>query len=187
MHEQANRFLRNVFRAQPDASQLLESHTQAGAAWRLVHVYTRQLRTAAPPMLGVRGDVLAIRNLQKCVDATPDREQPSSNTRDLESVILGGARAFTDVARWNLEVLENLAHARRLYMPGRLLSGDEMTNDPALVQAKLKDRMTPAAQERIESLQAAYRSAQRGGPTHNAEAVAFLQTDTLRPGAPGPR
>ena len=35
-----------------------------------------------------------------------------------------------------------------------------MTNNPALVQAKLMDRMTPAARERIEPLQAAYRTAQ---------------------------
>ena len=156
VHEQASRFLRTV----SGSGQPVERAMQAGSAWRLVHLHARQLRTAAPPMLGVRGDVLAIRHLRKRVEATADREQPLAYARDLESVILGSVRAFTDVARWNLEVLDNIAHARRLYMPGRLLSGDEVTNDPALVQAKLVDRMTPAPRERIEPLQAAYQMAQ---------------------------
>ena len=186
VHEQASRFLRTLARSQPGASQLLDNHTQAGAAWRLIHLHIRQLRTTARPMLGVRGDVLAIRHLRKHFEATADQEQPHARARNLESIILGGARACTDVARWNAEVLDRLAGTGQLYVPGRLLSGDEVTNDPWLVEAKLMGRITPAAKERIEPMQAAYRSAQRG-LTRNAEAVAFLQTDTLRPVAPGPR
>jgi hypothetical protein len=162
VNEHASQFLRAVTGSEPGTGtgQRMERLTQAGAAWRLIHLHTRQLRTATPPMQGVRGDVLAIRQLCKRVKALADREQPLAHARDLESVILGGARGFTDVARWNSEVLESLADTGRLYMPGRLLSGDEVTNDPALVQAKLKNRMMPAAKENIEPLRAAYRKAQ---------------------------
>ena len=45
-------------------------------------------------------------------------------------------------------------------MPGRLLSGDEVTNDPWLVEAKLMGRITPAAKEGIEPMRTAYRKAQ---------------------------
>lgn len=58
-------------------------------------------------------------------------------------------------------VLDNLASTGQLYVPGRLLTGDEVPDHPALVQAKLTDRMTTATKDRIEPLRTAYRVAQR--------------------------
>lgn len=75
--------------------------------------------------------------------------------------MFGGVRAFTDVARWNSAVLDHLDRTGQLYVPARLLSGDEVTDHPQLVQAKLADRLTMATRERIEPLRTAYRTAQR--------------------------
>ena len=44
-------------------------------------------------------------------------------------------------------VLDNLASTGQLYVPGRLLTGDEVPDHPALVQAKLTDRMTTATKD----------------------------------------
>ena len=161
VNEQASRSLRAISGSEPGigTGQVMGRVAQAAGAWRLVHLHTRQLRTTAPAMLGFRGDVFAIRDLHKRVEATADRKQPLAHARDLESVLLGGVRAFADVACWNAEVLESLAHNGRLYMPGRLLRGDEVTNNPVLVQAKLADRMTLVTEECIQLLRADYLAA----------------------------
>ena len=132
---------------------------EASAAWRLVHLHSRTLRTATPPLQVVRSDVVAVRHLLERVGVQGDREQGHVPQRRLESVVFGGARAFTDVARWNAAVLDNLAQTGQLYVPGRLLTGNEVTDDPARVQVKLADRITTVTKERVEPLRTAYQGA----------------------------
>jgi hypothetical protein len=162
VHEYGVRLVRLASGSEPglDAGPW-RSLRQAGAAWRLVHLHTRQFRTATPPLLVVRGDVLAIRHLLDRVGPKADREHAHTPDRRLESVILGGARAFTDVARWNSAVLDHLDRTGQLYVSGSLLTGDEVTGHPALVRAKLADWTISATEERIEPLRTAYQAAQQ--------------------------
>ena len=44
-----------------------------------------------------------------------------------------------------------------------MITGDEVTDHPALMQAKLTDRMTTATKDRIEPLRTAYQVARVGG------------------------
>ena len=162
VHDYGVRLLRLGSGSEPDLAACPSRWLQQiSAAWRLVHLHSRQLRTATPPMLGLRGDVLAIRRLLDHVGPPADREHARPPERRLESVILGGARTFTDVARWNALVLDHLAGSGQLYVPGRLLTGNEVTDDPALVQAKLADQITSATKERVEPLRTAYQAAHR--------------------------
>lgn len=161
VHEHANRLLRHWAPSEADSEGPPTLLRQLGAAWRVAHVHCRQLRTATPPLRGVRGDAFAVRGLLQRVRTRAAKEQPHLSARRYESVILGGVRAFNDVARWNSAVLEQLDRTGQLYLPGRLLSGDEVSDHPALVEAKLADRVTVAPRERIEPLRAAYEAAQR--------------------------
>lgn len=162
VHEHAIRLLRSAPTGTgAGVHPLLGRLEQAGSAWRQAHLHTRQLRTATPALLRVRGDVAAIRHLLEHVAAAADAD--SHGNRPVQ-VILGGARAFTDVARWNAAVLDHLASTGQLHVPGRLLSGDEVSGHPTLVTAKLADRMASAPKERLEPLRAAYRAAEGSGP-----------------------
>ena len=46
-----------------------------------------------------------------------------------------------------------------MLVPGRHLTGDEVSDNPALVEAKLKGRLAPASKERLEPLRVAYAAA----------------------------
>ena len=76
---------------------------QAGqATWSLIHLQTRQLRTATPGLAIVRQEVLAIRSL--CQQVTPigtgaQVEAGVGEPRDIRALVNGSVRAFGDVAR----------------------------------------------------------------------------------------
>ena len=132
-------------------------------------------------MPGVRGDVTAVQRLLEQVAGAADAD--SHGHRPVQA-ILGGARAFTDVAAWNAQVLDHLASAGQLHLPGRLLNGGEVTNHVALVEAKLADRMVSASTERLEPLRTAYQAAQNtgAGTAHASDHV----TPTVKPPTQGP-
>ena len=128
---------------------------EGSAAWRLVHLHVRQLRTTTPALMGLRVDVVAARVLLNELTARPR----TSASRRLEAVVLGGAGGFADVARWNRLVVDQMDRRGQLLVPGRFLTGDEVSDHPALVEAKLKGRVGPALKERLEPLRAAYETA----------------------------
>ena len=151
---------------------------EGSAAWRLVHLHVRQLRTTTPALMGLRADVVAVRQL---LDELTPRPKTSASRR-LEAVVVGGARGFSDVARWNLQVVDQLDRRGQLLVPGRFLTGNEVSDHPALVEAKLKGRMGPALKERLDPLRAAYESAMAasfGAPQGPSEPLAAVR-------APGP-
>ena len=52
-------------------------------------------------------------------------------------MVNGCVRAFADIAGWNAAVLENLNRSGQLYVSGHRLTGDQVTDDPSLVDAKI--------------------------------------------------
>lgn len=141
----------------------------AGAAWRLIHLHLRQLRTTTPPLPGLRGDLLAVRDLLAQLVVT---ESPAS--RHLQAVVVGGARGFGDIAGWNLQTLENLSRTGQLMVPGRYLSGNEVSDHPLLVEAKLKGRLAPVTKDRLDPLRDAYRAAKAPGQSQVGAAASSL-------------
>ena len=130
--------------------------------WSLIHLQTRQLRTATPGVAIVRHDVLAIRDLCKQVlpiDTEVRQEMGSPDGRDVRALVNGSIRAFSDVARWNGAVFDDLSGSDRLLVPSRTLTGDQVSDDPHLVAAKLHGRASAAPAERIEQLAMTYATA----------------------------
>lgn len=130
---------------------------EGGAAWRLVHLHVRQLRTPTPMLMGVRADVAAVRQLLDQLVGAAGNDGTAS--RQLRAVVVGGARAFGDVARWNVQVLDDQAQHGQLLLAGRFLTGNEVSDHPAFVVAKLKGLTFPAPKEHLEPLRDAYEAA----------------------------
>lgn len=151
----------------PDLSvrRALSRFEQGGAAWRLVHLHVRQLRTTTPAMPGLRSDVVAVRQLLDQLVGPPGGSDAPA--RDLQSTVIGGARQFGDVAVWNLQVLEQQGKKGRLLVPGRFLTGDQVSDHPALVTLKLKGWLAPALKDHVEPLRAAYTAARTASCAHD--------------------
>ncbi len=84
--------------------------------------------------------------------ARPDREQV------FFAALQRASEVMDQIARWNSQTLSRLASAGDLFMPGRLLTGAEVTDNPHLVTAKLVDRPVQASAEMVEAILASYRS-----------------------------
>ncbi len=139
----------------PDLSvrRALTRFEGACAAWRLVHLNVRQLRTTTPASTPIREDVVAVRRLLEDVVAS------GLPGKDVQTVVLGGARAFGDVAGWNREALQGQWERGRLFVPGRFLTGNQVSDDPALVVMKLKGWLAPALSDHVRPLREAYQAA----------------------------
>lgn len=130
----------------------------ARGTWSKIHLQSREMRTATPAAGVVRADTLAIREL--CRDLMP--LGPAGNQRadsDLRSTINGGARAFCEIAGYNACVLAELHATGQLYLSARKLTGDEVTEDPQLVVAKLRGGMVRVPRGQVERFAQSYKSA----------------------------
>jgi len=111
------------------------------ALWSLVHLQARQLRTASPGIGAVRTDLLAVRDLCQVVlpmAGSAGHETNAEDERRVRALVNGGIRSFADIAQWNAAVLDRLGVAGELYVPARTLTGEQVIDQPALVEAKLR-------------------------------------------------
>ena len=122
---------------------------EGAAAWLDVHSQIRFLRTTTAALPGVRSDVVAIRGLIAQLKA-------GEPTRDVQAALVGSARRFGDVAAWNRKTLATEASSRRLLIPGRHLTGNQVSDDLTLVKAKLQGLLVPVLAEHVDAAQAAY-------------------------------
>jgi len=123
---------------------------QGAEAWASVHGHIRELRTGTPALPALRADVVVVRNLLDRV-----LEDPS-----LGQVVFDGAARFAEIASWNRQVLEQQVARGRVMVPGRFLSGNEVSDHPMLVRAKLKNLLAPLPPGHLRPLAEAYRSAE---------------------------
>jgi hypothetical protein len=139
--------------------------SDARSAWAEVNQQTSQFRTATPGSAALRDDVAAIRAL--CQDVWPlrgPRSDPGAEElRRLRALANGSVRAFGDIGKWNGQVLHHLATTGQLFVVGFALTGDQVSDSPALVEAKLTGSLVLAPPEQVHPLVEAYRAAHRVG------------------------
>jgi len=128
---------------------------RSGAAWQRIHLTLRSLRTATPGLAAVRGDLVAVRRLLGDVTRADSGIQA---TRALP-VLLGAVGSYADVAGWNAQALHRVAGTGQAYLQGRALPRDMVSDRPALVDAKLRNLLTPAPQAALGDLRDAYLAA----------------------------
>jgi hypothetical protein len=142
---------------------------QGRVAWSLTHLEARQFRTATPGLAVVRADLLAVRTLCSRllpVDVAISGEAATADPRQVRAMVNGCIQAFTDIAGWNAAVLENLSRTGQLYVSGHWLTGDQVTDDPSLVEAKIHRSFVLAPAQQVQPLAQAYAAARVGAPEH---------------------
>lgn len=87
-----------------------------------------------------------------------------------------GLETLREVAAYNRATIEGMARGGLLSVRGRVLRGDDISDYPGLVQAKLNDSLAPVPPAHLARISAAYRSA-----------VAPESTVTRRPPSPAVR
>lgn len=132
------------------ARRALGRFEEGAGAWREVHAQLRQLRTATPVIEGLRADVVAVRTL---LDNLADIETPATY-----SAVVSAATRFGEIAVWNLQTFEDQARKGRIYIPGRFLTGNQVSDEPLLVRAKLKGWLAPLQKEQAKSVLAGYQA-----------------------------
>ena len=139
--------------------------SDARTAWAEVNQQTRQFRTATPGSAALRDDVATIRDL--CQEVWPlrgPRSDPDPEARRrLRALANGSVRAFGEIGKWNWQALHHLATSGQLFIVGFALTGDQVSDCPAMVEAKLTGSLVLAPAEQVRSLAEAYRAAYRVG------------------------
>jgi hypothetical protein len=125
---------------------------EGAGAWRDVHVQLAQLRTATPAMEGLRADVVAVRRLLELLA----EGEPTSRA---QRAVVSAAGRFGDIAVWNREAFEAQGKQGRVFIPGRFLTGNQVSDDPLLVKAKLIGTLAPLQKEQAKALMSAYERA----------------------------
>ncbi len=72
------------------------------------------------------------------------------------ALVHGGAGAFREIAGCNASVLAGLGATGQLYLPARSLTGVEVSEDPQLVVAKLRDDMVRVPNAQAQRLVRSY-------------------------------
>jgi hypothetical protein len=77
--------------------------------------------------------------------------------RRLSASLINATGVFEQIAEWNATAVHRLAEAGSLYLPGRLLTGADVSDHPELVAAKLTSRLAHASVAHVRALVNAYR------------------------------
>ena len=128
-----------------------------GIAWRGAVLELRKMRTANPGHAGIRGDAVAVKKL---LGHVTDRAPGVDPARTLPH-LLHAARALPDLARYADVALAEVASRGELYVRGRSLTGEEVTDSPILATAKLTDRLALAPAQTVDAARALLRDAGR--------------------------
>jgi hypothetical protein len=144
------------------------STAEAGrSAWTLAHLRLRELRTATPGLSVVHADVLGIRDTCRALMTQPIRPPGAGEALDPRhraTVLAGGVRAFADIAGFSVEMVDHLWCTEQLYVSGRQFTGDQVTDDPRLVEAKLEGRFVLAPHAQVQPCIDALRAARGALP-----------------------
>ena len=162
---------------EPPAPAVWTPFTGGAAAWRLVHLQIRQLRTPNPASVKVRAEVVAIRDLLTHVVGEARSNPHDPRSRQLQGVLVGAVRGFSDIATWNRQVFDDLGRNNQIFIPGRYLSGNEVSNRLDLVEVKLNDTIMAATAQHQYPTAAAYDTA--------LTASQALRSERIAPPSPG--
>lgn len=137
---------------------------QALAAWGAVRACLRPLVTLTTADPEVDGDVRALVGLLHRLSRPDAAVITTTQVVDDEAfltddVFTGGATVLAQVAAFNRATVEHLAATGQIWMPARLLTGEEVTDHPDLAAAKLRRAYVHIQPDRLDRLLATYEPA----------------------------
>jgi len=147
----------------PDAtSRQLKPLLDRARAWQELHHTLTGLITAGPGDAVVREDLIAItRILQTLTPITttaPAGGRAAGLDRPLAETLNGAIATMTDIAGWNSLTLDRLARSGHVHVPGRALTGEQVTDRPDLATARLTGHLTEAPDQTRRAVTATYQA-----------------------------
>lgn len=119
--------------------------SERGRAWSAVgrEVFTWRTPTPVDPQVGeeAREVVALLRRVAPLSGPAPQRTRVEQT--QLREALAGAVEMTAQIAGWSAEALRLMGAAGRVYQPARRLTGDQVTENLALVQAKLTGGTVP--------------------------------------------
>lgn len=151
----------------PRLPQVLQARLAKADAWRGVREGLLQLHTTEPLdriVMDEAHDLLRL--VARMVPA--ERGTGTFGRREWEPRIYQALSNTTElldqIAGWNSQALSQEALRGRVYTPGRRLTGEQVTDDPELVAAKLANKPVAAPDTTIAAIRERYRLAAASMP-----------------------
>src|SRR5450830_2085574 len=147
----------------PDATnRQLKPLLDRARAWQELHHTLTGLITAGPGDAVIREDLIAItRILQTLAPITttaPANGRAAGLDRPLAETLNGAVATMTQIAGWNSLTLDRLALSGHVHVPGRALTGEQVTDRPDLATARLTGHLAPAPDENRRAVTATYQA-----------------------------
>jgi len=130
-------------------------------AWQELHHNLTALITAGPGDVVVREDLIAItRILQTLAPITtpPGDARTVGLDRPLAETLNGAIATMTQIAGWNSLTLDRLSRSGHVHVPGRVLTGEQVTDRPDLATARLTGHLAPAPDDTGRAVTATYQA-----------------------------
>jgi hypothetical protein len=140
-----------------------------GRSWQSLGSKLAALLSPAPHDEVVRADLTALARLLPALAplSGPGRAHEADLTSRSTGATLGGAVALmTEIADYNARTFAKIARTSTVYVPARALTGDEITDHPELVRARLGGKLAPAPERQLEEISRLYQDLRsQPGPT----------------------
>jgi hypothetical protein len=135
----------------PDATnRQLKPLLDRARAWQELHHTLTALIITGPGDAVIREDLIAItRILQTLAPITttaPGGARTAGLDRPLAETLNGAVATMTDIARWNSLTLDRLARSGHVHVPGRALTGEQVTGHLAPVPDENRRAVTATYQ-----------------------------------------
>ena len=130
-----------------------------GRCWQSLGSKLAALLSPAPHDDVVRADLTALARLLPALAplSGPGRAHEADLTSRSTGTTLGGAVALmTEIADYNARTFAKIARTSTVYVPARALTGDEITDHPELVRARLGGKLAPAPERQLEEISRLY-------------------------------
>jgi len=130
-----------------------------GRSWQALGSKLAALVSPAPRDDVVRADLTALARLLPAAAplSSPGRAHEPDPTIRRTGATLGGAVALmTEVADHNARTFAKITRTSTVYVPARELTGEEITDHPELVRARLDSRLAPAPERQLDEVNRLY-------------------------------
>ena len=130
-----------------------------GRSWQTLGSKLAVLLSPAPHDLVVRADLTALARLLPALAplSGPGRAHEADPTSRLTGTTLGGeVNLMTEIADHNAQTFAKITRTSTVYVPARALTGDEITDHPELVRARLGGKLAPAPERQLEEVSRLY-------------------------------
>jgi len=154
-----------------------------GRRWQTLGSKLAALLSPAPHDDVVRADLTALARLLPAIAplSGPGRAHEADPTSRLTGATLGGAvNLMTEIADHNARTFAKITRTSTVYVPARALTGEEITDRPELVRARLSGKLAPAPERQLEDVNRLYQDLRsHPSPTAPGPALGRAEPDRI--------